>query len=168
MLIFIPHSPLDNLNLTPCSLFCTLVPLFPKDRVDLLFYQESLELQLIPWRLQSNLLSSLCPHWPSRQDPNPCQDIQVLQGTYTYLEISGTSETLEEEVQIDALIICPYLHLQPPKVYGWSQVHRTHQNGEPSFRNLLTSWKICPPGDEGSLTKANVHKAWKKRIPLPL
>lgn len=153
--------------MTHCSLFCILVPLFPKNRSDLLFYQESLELLLIPWRLQSNLLSSLCPHWPSRQDPNPHQDIQVLRGIYTYLETSGTSETLKEEIQIDALIICPYLHLHPQKVYGWSQVNRTHQN-EPPFRNILTSWTICPPGDAGSLTKANVHKAWKKRIPLPL
>lgn len=74
-------------RLQPCLHSCSS---FPKDRADLLFYQESLELLLIPWRLQSNLLSSLCSHCPSRQDPNPHQDI--LQGTYTHLEISGTSD----------------------------------------------------------------------------
>lgn len=62
MLIFITLSPLDNQtgpNLTDCGLLCTLVPLFPKDRADFLLYQESLELLLIPWRLQSILLMTL-------------------------------------------------------------------------------------------------------------
>lgn len=89
-----------GLTLPDCSLFCILAPLLPKVRTDLLFYQESLELLLIPWRL----LSSLCPHCPSRQATNPHQNIQVLQGTYTHLEIRGASETLEKEVQMDALI----------------------------------------------------------------
>lgn len=61
---------------------------------------------------------------------------------------------------------CPHLH--PHKVCGWYQVKGMHQNEEPPFRNILTSWKICPPGPAWGLTKVNIHEAWKKRSPFLL
>lgn len=132
-----PHNQ-PGLNLPDWGLFCILVPLFPKDRADLLLKQESLELLLIPCSPTYSVLFALSA-LPDR----------IQAHTWTSRSCKAFTPTCKS-LGLQREMLLPSVHLHPHKDCGWSQMSRTHQNEEPAFRNILTSCKICPPGDAGS------------------